>query len=249
MELRDTDTEIAEEAAMQTAETDEEELNAESEVEECLSVEEEAPAEDIDIRHCQKIIEAVLFAAGYPVSYAKLGQVLGTTAGAAKRIVREYSEVYNSDSDTLPRGIMLLCFDGTCQLCTREQYGTYIREALGIRRGGNLSQSSVETLAVIAYNEPVTRAFVDTVRGVDSSYAVSALLEKQLIEACGRLEVPGRPKLYRTTENFLRVFGISSLDELPEVAVPTAGIQEKIEIDSEETANTESNTAENETED
>lgn len=249
MELRDTDTEIAEEAAMQTAETDEEELNAESEVEECLSVEEEAPAEDIDIRHCQKIIEAVLFAAGYPVSYAKLGQVLGTTAGAAKRIVREYSEVYNSDSDTLPRGIMLLCFDGTCQLCTREQYGTYIREALGIRRGGNLSQSSVETLAVIAYNEPVTRAFVDTVRGVDSSYAVSALLEKQLIEACGRLEVPGRPKLYRTTENFLRVFGISSLDELPEVAVPTAGIQEKIEIDSEETANTDSDTAESETED
>ena len=249
MELRDTDTEIAEEAAMQTAETDEEELNAESEAEECLSVEEEAPAEDIDIRHCQKIIEAVLFAAGYPVSYAKLGQVLGTTAGAAKRIVREYSEVYNSDSESLPRGIMLLCFDGTCQLCTREQYGTYIREALGIRRGGNLSQSSVETLAVIAYNEPVTRAFVDTVRGVDSSYAVSALLEKQLIEACGRLEVPGRPKLYRTTENFLRVFGISSLDELPEVAVPTAGIQEKIEIDSEETANTDSDTAESETED
>ena len=249
MELRDTDTEIAEEAAMQTAETDEEELNAENEVEECLSVEEEAPAEDIDIRHCQKIIEAVLFAAGYPVSYAKLGQVLGTTAGAAKRIVREYSEVYNSDSDSLPRGIMLLCFDGACQLCTREQYGTYIREALGIRRGGNLSQSSVETLAVIAYNEPVTRAFVDTVRGVDSSYAVSALLEKQLIEACGRLEVPGRPKLYRTTENFLRVFGISSLDELPEVAVPTAGIQEKIEIDSEETANTESDTAESKAED
>lgn len=249
MELRDTDTEIAEEAAMQTAETDEEELNAESETNECLSVEEEAPAEDIDIRHCQKIIEAVLFAAGYPVSYAKLGQVLGTTAGAAKRIVREYSEVYNSDSDSLPRGIMLLCFDGTCQLCTREQYGTYIREALGIRRGGNLSQSSVETLAVIAYNEPVTRAFVDTVRGVDSSYAVSALLEKQLIEACGRLEVPGRPKLYRTTENFLRVFGISSLDELPEVAVPTAGIQEKIEIDSEEAANSDSDTAESKAED
>ena len=107
----------------------------------------------------------------------------------------------------------------------------------------------METLAVIAYNEPVTRAFIDTVRGVDSGYAVSALLEKQLIEACGRLEVPGRPKLYRTTENFLRVFGISSLDELPEVAVPTAGIQEKIEIDSEDAANTESVEAESESED
>ena len=252
MKLRDTDTETAEEASVQTAETAEtaeEELAAESEAFEYLSVEEEAPAEDVDIRHCQKITEAVLFAAGYPVSYKKLGQVLGTTAGAAKRIVREYSEIYNSDCDSTPRGIMLLCFDGACQLCTREQYGTYIREALGIRRGGNLSQSSVETLAVIAYNEPVTRAFIDTVRGVDSGYAVSALLEKQLIEACGRLEVPGRPKLYRTTENFLRVFGISSLDELPEVAVPTAGIQEKIEIDSEEAANTESVETESESED
>ena len=116
MKLRDTDTETGEEASVQTAETAEEELAAESEAFEYLSVEEEAPAEDVDIRHCQKITEAVLFAAGYPVSYKKLGQVLGTTAGAAKRIVREYSEIYNSDCDSTPRGIMLLCFDGACQL-------------------------------------------------------------------------------------------------------------------------------------
>lgn len=191
-------------------------------------VEEEAVAEDIDVRHCRKIIEAVLFAAGYPVGYAKLGQVIGTSAGAAKRIVREYAEEYNNDEDGFPRGIMLLCFDGSCQLCTREAFGSYIREALGIKRGGNLSQSSIETLAVIAYNEPVTRAFVDTVRGVDSSYAMSALLEKQLIEVCGRLDVPGRPRLFRTTESFLRVFGMTSLEDLPEVCVPTTGIQEKI---------------------
>ena len=191
-------------------------------------VEEEAAPEDIDVRHCRKIIEAVLFAAGYPVGYAKLGQVIGTSAGAAKRIVREYAEEYNNDEDGLPRGIMLLCFDGSCQLCTREAFGSYIREALGIKRGGNLSQSSIETLAVIAYNEPVTRAFVDTVRGVDSSYAMSALLEKQLIEVCGRLDVPGRPRLFRTTESFLRVFGMTSLEDLPEVCVPTTGIQEKI---------------------
>ena len=81
---------------------------------------------------------------------------------------------------------------------------------------------------MIAYNEPVTRAFVDTVRGVDSSYAMSALLEKQLIEVCGRLDVPGRPRLFRTTESFLRVFGMTSLEDLPEVCVPTTGIQEKI---------------------
>ena len=142
--------------------------------------------------------------------------------------MREYAEEYNNDEDGLPRGIMLLCFDGSCQLCTREAFGSYIREALGIKRGGNLSQSSIETLAVIAYNEPVTRAFVDTVRGVDSSYAMSALLEKQLIEVCGRLDVPGRPRLFRTTESFLRVFGMTSLEDLPEVCVPTTGIQEKI---------------------
>jgi len=130
---------------------------------------------------------------------------------------------------------MLIMFDDACQLCTREQYGSYIREALGIKRGGNLSQSSIETLAVIAYNEPVTRAFVDTVRGVDSSYGVSSLAEKQLIEPCGRLEVPGRPILYRTTDHFLRVFGLSSLEDLPKVGIPGASavLQEKLFADAE----------------
>ena len=222
-ETQSTET-LSADAVSDTDNTD----GAEEAAELLAPVEEEAVAEDIDVRHCRKIIEAVLFAAGYPVGYAKLGQVIGTSAGAAKRIVREYAEEYNNDEDGLPRGIMLLCFDGSCQLCTKEAFGSYIREALGIKRGGNLSQSSIETLAVIAYNEPVTRAFVDTVRGVDSSYAMSALLEKQLIEVCGRLDVPGRPRLFRTTESFLRVFGMTSLEDLPEVCVPTTGIQEKI---------------------
>ena len=115
---------------------------------------------------------------------------------------------------------MLLTFDDSCQLCTMEQYGQYIREALGIRRGGNLSASSIEVLAIVAYNEPVTRAYIDTVRGVDSNYSVNTLCEKHLIEPCGRLDAPGRPMLYRTTEDFLRVFGLNSLDELPEIALP-----------------------------
>ena len=85
---------------------------------------------------------------------------------------------------------------------------------------GNLSASSIEVLAIVAYNEPVTRAYIDTVRGVDSSYGVNALCEKHLIEPCGRLDVPGRPLLYRTTPDFLRVFGISSLSELPEITIP-----------------------------
>ena len=197
---------------------------------------EEEPPEDIDVRHCQKIIEAILYAAGYPVSYEKIAHVLEISRGAAKRIVHEYAEKYNEDDGDLPRGILLLMFEGSCQLCTREQYGTYVREALGIKRGGNLSQSSIETLAIVAYNEPVTRAFIETVRGVDSSYAVNSLIEKHLIESCGRLDVPGRPRLYRTTESFLRVFGLESLADLPEVAVPTGGIQEKIIIPEDEEA-------------
>ncbi len=190
--------------------------------------------EELDVPSCQKIIEAVLFAAGHPITYQKLGEVLDISTNAVKGIVKEYMEQYNAEDAPLPRGIMLVMFEEACQLCTREQYGTYIREALGIKRGGNLSQSSIETLAVIAYNEPVTRAFVDTVRGVDSSYGVSSLVDKQLIEPCGRLDVPGRPILYRTTEHFLRVFGLSSLQELPKVEISGASsvLQEKL---SEET--------------
>ena len=98
-----------------------------------------------------------------------------------------------------------------------------IREALDIRRGGNLSASSMEVLAVVAYNQPVTRAFIDTVRGVDSSYAVSSLLDKGLLEPVGRLDAPGRPVLLGTTEKFLRVFGLKSLADLPETeALSTA---------------------------
>ena len=191
----------------------------------------------LDIRDCQKIIEAILFAAGHPVTYQKLGEVLDRSEKDVKDIVREYMEQYNATDAPLPRGIMLVMIDEACQLCTREQYGTYIREALGIKRGGNLSQSSIETLAVIAYNEPVTRAFVDTVRGVDSSYGVSSLADKHLIEPCGRLDVPGRPILYRTTEHFLRVFGLSSLQELPKVENSSASslLQEKLDAEVEST--------------
>ena len=192
---------------------------------------EEVPEESFDVENACRVIEAVLFAAGHPVTYSKLAQVLETTAGVIKKIAHDYSEEYNKEYSSVPKGIMMLCFDDSCQLCTREQYGMQIREALGIKRGGNLSQSSIETLAVIAYNEPVTRAFVDTVRGVDSSYAITTLSEKNMIEPCGRLDVPGRPILYRTTSDFLRVFGIDSLEELPEVPVPTAPIQEKIIFD------------------
>ena len=169
----------------------------------------------------KSIIEAILFAAGYPVKYEKIASVLGITPGQAKSIAKEYAKEYNG-GDEYPRGVILLTFDDACQLCTKEEYGKEVREALGIRRGGNLSPSSIEVLAIIAYNEPVTRAYIDTVRGVDSSYAVTSLTEKNLIEVCGRLDVPGRPLLYRTTDDFLRVFGMQSLSDLPEVSISTS---------------------------
>lgn len=165
------------------------------------------------ITNIEAAIEAILYAAGYPVKYAKLSEALGLEEKDVKTMVEHMSTLYNKEDS--PRGINLLMFDETCQFCTKEQYAPYIREALGIRRGGNLSASSLEVLAVVAYNQPVTRAYVDTVRGVDSSYAVNSLIDKGLIESCGRLDAPGRPMIYATTEKFLRVFGINSLEDLP----------------------------------
>ena len=172
------------------------------------------------IKNIEGAIEAILYAAGYPVKYSKIAEVLGLDEKNTKSIVEHMSEEYNGAKSK--KGINLLVFEETCQFCTKEQYAPYIREALGIKRGGNLSASSMEVLAVVAYNQPVTRSFVDQVRGVDSSYAVNSLIDKNLIEACGRLDAPGRPMLYMTTEKFLRVFGINSLSELPatEIMLP-----------------------------
>lgn len=179
-----------------------------------------------DLSHFEEIIEAILFAAGHPITYKTLGDVLGLTDETAKAIVEIYSKKYNK-CDGLPRGIMMLLYPDSCQLCTREEFGEYIREALGIRKGGNLSQSSIETLAIIAYNEPVTRAYVETIRGVDTTYTITSLCEKGLIAPCGRLDVPGRPLLYKTTPDFLRVFGLTSLSELPEVSALAIGKPEE----------------------
>ena len=165
------------------------------------------------LKNIEGAIEAILYAAGYPVKYTKLAEVLGLDVRNTKTIVEHMSKEFNSEKSK--RGVLLLTFDDTCQFCTKEQYAPYIREALGIRRGGNLSASSMEVLAVIAYNQPVTRSFVDQVRGVDRSSAFNSLIDKALIEACGRLDAPGRPMLYVTTEKFLRVFGLQSLSELP----------------------------------
>lgn len=187
-----------------------------------------------ELKNIEGAIEAILFAAGYPVKYTKIAEVLGLDLHNTKTIIKHMSTAYNGEKSK--HGLNLLMFDETCQLCTKEQYAPYIREALGIRRGGNLSASSMEVLAVVAYNQPVTRSFVDQVRGVDSSYAFNSLIDKALIEACGRLDAPGRPMLYVTTEKFLRVFGIQSLSELPatETMLPPKEETPVIEEDGED---------------
>lgn len=160
-------------------------------------------------------IEAILFAAGHPVKYEKLSEVLGVGVKEIKILTEHLAATYADEESG--RGIMLVNYpeSASCQLCTKEQFAPYIREALGIRKGGNLSNSSLEVLAIVAYNQPVTRSFIDAVRGTDSTYATNSLIDKELIEACGRLDAPGRPMLYKTTDKFLRVFGLNSLEELP----------------------------------
>lgn len=178
-----------------------------------------------EIKNPAAAIEAIIFAAGYPMKYDKIAEVLSITPSEVKRHVSELAEKYNTDE----HGIMILMFPETCQFCTKEQHLPFIKEALGIKRGGNLSASSMEVLAIIAYNQPVTRSFVDLVRGVDSNYAMNSLIDKALIECSGRLDAPGRPMLYSTTDKFLRVFGISNVNELPEIELLRAS-DEQMEI-------------------
>lgn len=182
----------------------------------------------------KEMLEAVLFAAGHPVSYARLAQILEVSADEAQNLVKDFAAEYNNGKVT--RGIQLLTFDDCCQLCTKSDYIAEIRTALGIRRGGNLSNSSLEVLAIVAYNQPVTRAYIDTVRGVDSSYAVNSLIERGLIESKSRLDAPGRPMLYTTTTAFLRCFGLASLEDLPALSEGDASLLDSLKAASGEIA-------------
>lgn len=185
-----------------------------------LGAVEEIPAEKAEENSAPKreivfeeALEAVLFAAGHPISYATLARVFDYTPSAIKNKVLRYAEKYNDAS--FPRGVILLTYADSCQLCTKQFYLNEIRDTLGIKKSGTLSSSAMEVLAIVAYNQPVTRIFVDTLRSVDSSYAMNSLIDRGLIECTGRLDVPGRPMLYGTTSDFLRSFGLDSLASLP----------------------------------
>ena len=156
-------------------------------------------------------LEAILFAAGESVPVARLSLVLAAEEEEILRVAEELAETYRR----LGRGMRILLLEDKLQMCSAPEYAPLITKTLEQRRPPMLSQPALETLAIVAYFQPVTRAYVDRVRGVDSSYTVSALVERGLIEVCGRLDVPGRPSLFRTTDVFLRTMGVRTLSELP----------------------------------
>ena len=159
------------------------------------------------------ILEAVLFAAGEPVEIEKFCTVFEVDVETVESVMDMLSDRLEKSESA----VKLVRLDFSYQLCTKKEYAENIRSVLDLRRKSPLSQAALEVLAVIAYNQPVTKAYVEQVRGVDCSGVVSTLVEKGLLEEKGRLELPGRPLLYGTTANFLRCFGLKNLDELPEV--------------------------------
>ena len=156
-------------------------------------------------------VEAVLFAAGDSIPLKRLSLVLGVEEEEISRTVDALHELYESEG----RGMRILRLDDKVQMCSAPEHAGLISACLEQRKPPMLSQAALETLAVVAYFQPVTRAYVEQVRGVDSSYSVGMLTERGLIEECGRLEAPGRPAVFRTTDVFLRTMGISRLSELP----------------------------------
>ena len=165
----------------------------------------------MEIKQYQAAIEAIVFAGGEPVGAARLAQVLELNEETVIRIADDWMHDFNARGG----GVMAVKLDDAFQLCTRKEYPAYVRMAMDIRRNVPLSQAAMEVLAIIAYNQPVTKAFVEQVRGVDCGAVLQGLLTKNLVEEKGRLELPGRPLLYGTTPTFLRSFSISALGQLP----------------------------------
>ncbi len=159
------------------------------------------------------ILESILFAAGDPVSLERLAAVTGAEEEELLAAALRLRDGYAYER----RGVRLLQLEDSLQLCSAPENGEYVRRALETRKPPKLSAAAMEVLTLVAYFQPVTRTYIEQIRGVDSSYTVGLLTERELIEPCGRLDVPGRPVLYRTTPGFLRAFGLKSLEELPEL--------------------------------
>lgn len=164
-------------------------------------------------KELESAVEAVLFASGEPVSVKRLCQALGLARPAVERALKDLQDHYAFEQ----RGIRLVRMEDSWQLCSAPEYADTVHRVLEVRKPAKLSQAALEVLAVIACYQPATRAMVDQIRGVDSAYTMGLLLNRELIEECGRLQAPGRPRLYRTTPQFLRAFHLGSLEDLPEL--------------------------------
>lgn len=165
----------------------------------------------MDIKDMEAVIEGMLFAAGDPVSLEKLAEILELDKKTMRLVLNNMAvSIQNSK-----RGILLRELDGSYQLCSRPEHYEYIRKLVEPRQKQALSQAAFETLSIVAYNQPVTRARIETIRGVNSDSAITRLLERNLIKEAGRLDAPGKPMLYETTEEFLRSFGFRSTKDLP----------------------------------
>ena len=175
----------------------------------------------------QRALMAILFAAGEPVEAKRLAATLEVDEDEIHQELQALMDMLSYERS----GIRIIRLESAYQMCSSAEMAPYVTKALETRKPPKLSASQLEVLAIIAYYQPATKAYVEQLRGVDSSYSISALLTKKLIEECGRLNVPGRPILYRTTPDFLRTFGLSSLEELPEIE--KINLQKKPEIPQE----------------
>lgn len=167
----------------------------------------------VNIEGIKGIIEAVLYAAGDALSVRELAEITGVEEKQIKLLITEMNKAYEADS----RGIFIVEFNNKVQLSTKPELGTYIKKMLKPGTRQTLSQAALETLSIIAYKQPVTRMQIDEIRGVRSDRAISTLIESQLVKETGRLDAPGRPILYGTTDDFLKYFGFKSIKELPQL--------------------------------
>lgn len=165
----------------------------------------------MEVENISAAIEAILFASGSSVETERIAQALEISELQVKKHISALIDDYTRAE----RGITIIKLGNSCQMVSCKEYAPQIRKVMDLRRNTPLSQAALEVLAVVAYNQPVTKAFIEQVRGVDCSGVLGSLSSKGLVEEKGRLELPGRPLLYGTTENFLRCFNLSSLDELP----------------------------------
>lgn len=165
----------------------------------------------MEARELESAVESILFAAGEPVKIERMAAVLAASPEEIERAGLALSAYLEENG----RGIRVVRLDDMLQMCSAPEKADIIRSCLETRKPPKLSASALEVLAIVAYFQPVTRAYIEEVRGVDSSYTVSVLIDRGLIEPCGHLDAPGRPTIFRTTAAFLRTFAVSSLEELP----------------------------------